>query len=315
MIKLFFELVKLLEWSVLLCDSSRFVISVPDRRIDNTILSLTDIKNNFPRFTARTLARVRGKIMSMSPVMGNRTCLMTRDMYTAIENRVKWDLNLPLEFSDRVNNEIVFWLNNIKQLNVKHFAVYSIPRVLVYSDASNVAAGAFSVGVDEQVFHQMWSPQEMLMSSTWRELKAILYALMSFKNILAHKCVKWHTDNQNCVSIVHKGSTKLHLQELAIQIFNLCSSLHISLEIVWIPRSKNSKADYISKMVDIDDWGTCPEFFEFMDYIWGPHTVDRFASYLNKLMRLSFGVQVLKLLTLSLKIGKMRLIGSCLRFL
>ena len=39
-------------------------------------------------------------------------------------------------------------------------------------------------------------------------------------------------------------------------------------------------------MVDIDDWGTCPEFFEFMDYIWGPHTVDRFASYLNKkLMR------------------------------
>ncbi|CAC5416181.1 unnamed protein product [Mytilus coruscus] len=54
------------------------------------------------------------------------------------------------------------------------------------------------------------------------------------------------------------------------------------LDVVWIPRSKNTKADYISKMIDIEDCGTNKEFFKLVDDMWGPHTVDRFASNLNK---------------------------------
>ncbi|CAC5424555.1 unnamed protein product [Mytilus coruscus] len=91
-------------------------------------------------------------------------------------------------------------------------AGYSFPHMLVYSDASNVAAGAYSKDIDSNIFHQMWDLQESLKSSTWRELQAILFALMSFKNSLRNKCVKWHTDNNNCVSIVQKGSTKVDLQ-------------------------------------------------------------------------------------------------------
>ncbi|CAC5388127.1 unnamed protein product [Mytilus coruscus] len=79
-----------------------------------------------------------------------------------------------------------------------------------------------------------------------------------------------------------KGSAKVHLQEIAINIFKLCSELNITLDIVWIPRSKNTKADYISKMIDIEDWGTNKEFFKLVDDMWGPHTVDRFASNLDK---------------------------------
>ncbi|CAC5391543.1 unnamed protein product [Mytilus coruscus] len=133
-----------------------------------------------------------------------------------------------------------------------------------------------------QVTGKMWTLQESLKSSTWRELQSILLALISFKNRLRNKCVKWHTDNNNCVSIVQKGSAKVHLQEIAINIFKLCSELNITLDVVWIPRSKNTKADYISKMIDIEDWGTNKEFFKLVDDMWGPHTVDRFASNLNK---------------------------------
>ncbi|CAC5388448.1 unnamed protein product [Mytilus coruscus] len=128
----------------------------------------------------------------------------------------------------------------------------------------------------------MWTLQESLKSSTWRELQAILLALMSFENRLRNKCVKWHTDNNNCVSIVQKGSEKVNLQEIAINIFKLCSELNITLDIVWIPRSKNTKAYYISKLIDIEDWGTNKEFFKLVNDMWGPHTVDRFASHLNK---------------------------------
>jgi hypothetical protein len=41
-------------------------------------------------------------------------------------------------------------------LNRKSLVKYSLPRVLVYSDASNIAAGAYTVGVDENIFHRMW---------------------------------------------------------------------------------------------------------------------------------------------------------------
>ncbi|XP_063442628.1 uncharacterized protein LOC134722924 [Mytilus trossulus] len=284
--KSIFEPVQCLEWLGLVWNSSDFSISISDRRIENTLASLVDVLNNFPYFTARKLAQVTGKVISMCPVMGNITSLMTRYLHWAIESRVKWDLNLKLECPDCVFNELTFWLNNILRLNRKHLAGYSFPHVVVYSDASNVAAGAYSIDIDSNIFHQMWTLQESIQSSTWRELQAILLALMSFKNRLRNKCVKWHTDNNNCVFIVQKGSSKVHLQEIAMNIFKLCSELNITLEVVWIPRSENTKADYISKMIDIEDWGTSIEFFKFIDDMWGPHTVDRFANYIFRSMYL-----------------------------
>lgn len=35
-------------------------------------------------------------------------------------------------------------------------------------------------------------------------------------------------------------------------------------------------------MVDHEDWGVTDTFFEFIDNLWGPHSVDRFASVVNK---------------------------------
>jgi hypothetical protein len=40
-------------------------------------------------------------------------------------------------------------------------------------------------------------------------------------------------------------------------------------------------ADYISNMIDHEDWGASFEFFHFIDEMWGPHTIDRFASQIN----------------------------------
>jgi hypothetical protein len=50
----------------------------------------------------------------------------------------------------------------------------------------------------------------------------------------------------------------------------LCPELSISLDVVWIPRSENIKADYISKLIDYEDWVTTIEFFKFIDTMWGP---------------------------------------------
>jgi hypothetical protein len=50
----------------------------------------------------------------------------------------------------------------------------------------------------------------------------------------------------------------------------------------WVPRKENSVADAISKVFDWDDWGVSEDFFNFLDSLWGPHTVDRFANHYNK---------------------------------
>jgi tRNA(Arg) A34 adenosine deaminase TadA len=71
--------------------------------------------------------------------------------------------------------------------------------VIIFSDASSVACGAYAVELDKKVIHQMWDNTEACKSSTWREMKAIEQALKALQNCLKGKTVKWLTDDQNCI--------------------------------------------------------------------------------------------------------------------
>lgn len=165
--------------------------------------------------------------MSMSPVIGDLTCLMSRYLYHAIDQRSKWDSFFKLDCFDAVRVELDFWFKNLKTFSSKSLGSYALPKTVDYSDASNIAAGAFIVGFNDHVFHHMWNDHEILISSTWRELKAILYAIRSFKFILNNERIIWHTDNKNCEPIVKKGSTKEHLQVIALKIFQICYQFNI----------------------------------------------------------------------------------------
>ena len=72
---------------------------------------------------------------------------------------------------------------------------------------------------------------------------------------------------------------KLDLHRLAVKIFQFCAEHNIRLEVQWIPRKENEKADYISRLIDFDDWQITPEFFLRLEELWGPHTVDCFANF------------------------------------
>ena len=54
---------------------------------------------------------------------------------------------------------------------------------------------------------------------------------------------------------------KLDLHGLAIKIFQFCVEHSIRLEVQWIPRTENEKADYISRLVDFDDWQITHDLF------------------------------------------------------
>ena len=73
--------------------------------------------------------------------------------------------------------------------------------------------------------------------------------------------VKWLTYSQVAAKIVEVGSMKLDLHKMARRIFDVCIRSGIQLEVQWIPRTSNQKADYISRLINTDDWQITREIF------------------------------------------------------
>ena len=232
------------------------------------ICSIDEVLKNVPFSTARALAKITGKIISMSPIIGNISRLMTRSLYLTIEGRLSWDNPLDLRNNVNIFEGLKFWRDNVKYLNVRKLLVRLPPRFLAYSDASNDACGAF-VSCDNIISHKMWSSEERSMSSTWREMKAIYYSLLSFLPLLKGQNIHWFSDNQSTISVINHGSMKVHLQKLALDIFSLCLNNNISIYLEWTPRNLNEIADAISKFIDYDDWRTTDGFFYFRKYSMG----------------------------------------------
>ena len=91
--------------------------------------------------------------------------------------------------------------------------------------------------------------------------------------------VKWYTNNQAAAKIVDVGSMKPDLHKLAVKIFGACLRSKIKFEVQWIPRSENEKADFISRLNDVDDWQLTESFFAILEGVWGPHSVDCMATF------------------------------------
>ncbi|XP_071133514.1 uncharacterized protein [Mytilus edulis] len=64
-----FEPTQKLEWLGITWDSAQFCISIPERRLNDLLQSIDEILDRFLFFSARQLAQVTGKIISLSPVL------------------------------------------------------------------------------------------------------------------------------------------------------------------------------------------------------------------------------------------------------
>jgi hypothetical protein len=266
-------------------DSLRTSFFVPQSKISKllaTIDGIYSVVNSANSVPVKDLACFAGQVISMTIALGPISKLMTRASYRAIESRVFWSDRIFLP--DPVLKELRFWSSNIPRLNGAPFIFRLAPSIQVFSDASDTGIGGYIRGIPELRFHATWTPTEKQRSSTWRELAAVLRTLSEFRNHLSHHKVKWFTDNSNVPRIITGGSVKADLHEIALDIFNVCRSHDIVIIPEWLPRSENKLADKISKFKDYDDWSIDNQSFTLIEQLWGPHTVDRFASpHNNKL--------------------------------
>ena len=133
--------------------------------------------------TARNLASVLGKIISLIPAFGNICQLMTRHLCMCVCERNSWDI--PLVIPTSVRTELKFWLTNCKSIPNKMVSpIQRKPEHIIFSDTSAYAGAGF---IDESILkvaHFMFTEDEKLKSSTWRELKTVLFILQSLQSII-----------------------------------------------------------------------------------------------------------------------------------
>ena len=136
--KSIFKPIQKLEWLGLMWNSLDYSLSIPDRRVQDCLDTLSKLFDKLPKITARQLAQFTGKIISMGPVIGNVSRLMTRQCYMLIESRYSWDSFLKFDSSHLFLQELVFWSTHLHDLNNRVLNSYSKTHAIVCSDASSV---------------------------------------------------------------------------------------------------------------------------------------------------------------------------------
>ena len=129
------------------------------------------LSNSLRRVRARTLTKVSGKIIAMTPAVGFITQIMTRCMFSALSQKLDWNNNLNIYHKHNCIRELMFWKLNISNLRpvclLEKESVYDI-----FTDASDVGAADF-IKNSHLVMCDTWLKLKAGKSSTWREIKAV----------------------------------------------------------------------------------------------------------------------------------------------
>lgn len=267
-----------LQWLGFVIDLALGQIEVPNEKLV-ALQRRLDRACQAAQIPARSLASIVGRIISMGLAVSPVSRFKTRSMYATLEARQAWCEVLAL--SPDAQAELRFWSASLADYNSQ--PIWHSPSAVrvVYSDASDTGYGGYVVEHGPCVAFDQWTAEEAAQSSTWRELSAVWQVLQSVASKLANVRVRWFTDNQNVARILQVGSRKPQLHAIALKVFSLSVQYQIRLEPEWIPRELNERADYLSRIVDYDDWSLNPAVFSHLESMWGPHTIDRFASFQN----------------------------------
>lgn len=277
---------RVITWLGCVIDSNSGSICTTKRRIDKLqdlldglCLKMERASDDVYFVPVKTIASIVGGIISLTRCCGNVTRIMIRYLHFVINSRDHWNSLVSLDIP--AQRELQFWKSNLRSLNMASFWENpSIPIQGDYSDTSDFSCGAY-VSFDDRVFQANWSASQSTKSSTWRELCAVQKALSSYIHIAKGQRVAWFSNNQNVVSIIECGSKVRELQDLALDIFLLCSKNEVRLTPYG---SQGNRTLSLIRSVVInyyDDYTVKDEIFYYFNEMWGSHTVDRFACFYN----------------------------------
>lgn len=128
--------------------------------------------------------------------------------------------------------------------------------------------------------------QRAHLSSNKREMLAVLYAVQSFRAWLRSTSVLIVTDNSTTQAVINKRrSYARDVNDLAITLHAQLEAQALYARASWAPGVTMTVADSLSRHFASAEWMLNPAVFRAIDRRWGPHTVDRFATSLNRQLR------------------------------
>ena len=262
-------------------DSEIGSIAAAPHRIEK-IKTVCDTLLSKDNCVIRKLAGFVGMITSITFVVGNCSRVTTKRSQICVANSNDWDKIIPL--TAEVKQELLFWKDNIDQLNCRLIFDNSPPKIfqVIEGDASSTGCGSYLN--KEKLAARIFSEEERETHSTYRELANVHFSLYAFLPHIKNSSVKFLVDSQSAAKIVDTGSMKPELQWFATEIFHFCFKNNIALKVEWIPREQNQLADTASRLadiIDIEDWGLTPSFFSILNNRYGPFSLDAFANYYN----------------------------------
>ena len=248
-------------------------------RIREAILELMDTH----KIKIRKVARLVGLLVSSFPASTFGPLYyryIEREKIWALKE-VRGDYNKKMSLSQQAKKELDWWLKNLDKMKA------NIQQKPITKEMSTDASGEIGWGASMEYIDigGAWDTDELTLHINEKELLAIYYALLSFKNKLEGKHVRILCDNTTAVAIVNKmGSSKgLEHNEIAKMIWKLCKNFDIWVTCTYIPGVENVRADRESRReYKQGEWKLNPKIFEtILDRFNFTPTIDCFASRLN----------------------------------
>ena len=205
---------------------------------------------------------------------------------SVLRRRGGWDSQMSLSL--RVLEELSWWHDEMVQWSGLSFIPVQHSHVLT-TDASSHGWGGWWRRVGQKPRREdeargFFLHRESRMSSNSRELHAVLYSTMAAAPRLKNSVVLVETDNSTTMAYVnHLGGRSRFLSEVAHRLWRVTNQFGITLRAVHRPGVENRRADLLSRWKqDSTDLKLDPKYFRLAEQRWGRHTVDLFATRLNR---------------------------------
>jgi hypothetical protein len=129
-----------------------------------------------------------------------------------------------------------------------------------------------------------WNPRLSQTPSNYREMMAVLMALKSF-TFQPGKKLQVLTDNVTTAAYInHLGGPSPALSQLANALWMEAHDKRLTLSAQYLQGVLNTTADALSRLSDHYEWQLNKGLFAYLEKLWGPHTIDRFATMSNTLL-------------------------------
>ena len=225
---------------------------------------------------ARILARIAGQCISMAKAVLPAKLLL-RNTYRLLASKTNWNDMLTIDKDTRA--DLVWWYTALKTWNGAAIQPGPIDFQLE-TDASMSGWGARLTGT-EQMAAGFWNFRLSQQPSNYRELMAVLMAIKSF-TFPRGKKVQVLTDNITTAAYInHLGGPCKDLSTLATALWMECHEKGLTLTARYLQGKLNTTADALSRLSTHYEWQLHRGLFRYIDQLWGPHTIDRFASMVN----------------------------------